>query len=114
MAIEQVTLANWLMIIITLLVAFISLMAWRTSQLIAWITGAMESHSSIMLRLEAKRGVGEQPIKVIWWDPTIEAPPISRKHGEEADIKCIYSYVPLKERKSRRMWLVRWCSGEPD
>ena len=114
MGVEQVTLADWLMVIITILVAFISLMAWHVSKLIAWLTGAIESHSSIMLRLEAKRGVGEEPIKVVWWDPTIETPPINRKHGDEADINCIYSYVPPKERKCPPNWLVCWLSGEPN
>ena len=33
-------LVDWLMVLITVLIAFVSLMAWRISQLVAWLTGA--------------------------------------------------------------------------
>ena len=69
------------------------------------MTGAMETHSDLMLRIEAKRGVNEnESIKLIWWDPTIEEPPIVREHGKEVDLREIYIYLPPKLRENRPTW----------
>lgn len=68
-----------------------------------WLMGAMESHSTMMMRLEAKK----QGIPVIWWDPTDNETgeqywPVydAAKHGEEAIIEKIYTGIPLRLRKS--------------
>lgn len=68
-----------------------------------WLMGAMESHSTTMMRLEAKN----QGIPVIWWDPTDNETgeqhwPVYdvAKHGEEATLEKIYTGIPLKLRKS--------------
>ncbi len=106
-------LVDWVMVVITVLIAFVSLMAWRVSKLVAWLTGAIESHSSLMLRLEARRGVPGEPVKVVWWDPTLGDPPLERKHGEEAELHCIYTCLPPRQRQRRRSWLIRWFAGEP-
>jgi len=64
------------MIILTLIIALLTFLLWKVYERIAWLTGAMETHSDLMLRIEAKRGINEQPIKLVWWDPTIADPPV--------------------------------------
>ncbi len=103
-----------LMLIVAIFAAIITFFAWRISQRVAWLTGAMESHSSIMLMIEAKRGINGQPIKNVWWDPTIETTPGGKEHNKDVELNCIYSYLPLTERKSRPNRFVRWLHGEPN
>jgi hypothetical protein len=99
--------ANWIMAVLTLVIAFFTFLVWKVYERIAWLTGAIESHSDIMLRIEAKRGISSQPIKLIAWDPTIEAPPINRQHGDEIDITTIYVNLPLSQRKNKPTWWKR-------
>jgi hypothetical protein len=94
-------MANWLMVVLTLVIAIFSYLIWKVYYQIEWLTGAMESHSEIMLRIEAKRGINGQPIKLVAWDPTIEAPPVKREHGQEIDVNTIYVYLPLNQRKNK-------------
>lgn len=64
-----------------------------------WFTGSMESHSALMLRIEAARGVNGKSIETLWWDPTIEKAPIKREHGKPAQLGPIYLFVPEDERQ---------------
>jgi hypothetical protein len=66
----------------------------------------MESHSDIMLRIDAKRGINGQPIRLIWWDP-IAPVPVKREHGQEIDLSTIYVYLPPSVRKNRPTWWER-------
>jgi len=101
-------MADWIMIILTLVIAFFTFLVWKVYERIAWLTGAMESHSDIMLRVEAKRGIKDgKEIKLIWWDPTIEKPPIKREHGQEIELDTIYVYLPPEERKEKITWQSR-------
>ena len=100
-------MANWIMVVLTIVIAFFTYLVWKVYERIAWLTGAMETHSEIMLRIEAKRGINGQPIKLVAWDPTIEAPPIKREHGQEIDVNTIYVYLPLGQRKNKPMWWKR-------
>ena len=95
------------MVVLTLVIAFFTYLVWKVYDRIAWLTGAMETHSEIMLRIEAKRGINGQPIKLVAWDPTIEAPPIKREHGQEIDVNTIYVYLPLGQRKNKPTWRER-------
>lgn len=99
-------MTNWIMIGLTLIIAFFTYLVWKVYERIAWLTGAMESHSNIMLRIEAKRGISNQPIKLVWWDPTIEPPPVKGDHGQEIDLNTIYVYLPLSQRKNKPTWWV--------
>ncbi|WP_169923954.1 hypothetical protein [Sulfurifustis variabilis] len=92
------------MVILTVIIAFFTYLVWKVYERIAWLTGAMESHSDIMMRIEAKRGINGDPIKLVAWDPTIEPPPIKREHGEEIDVNTIYVYLPLDQRKNKPTW----------
>jgi hypothetical protein len=88
------------MVALTLVIALFTYLVWRVYERIAWFTGAMESQSDIMMRIEARRGVKSRPIELVWWDPTIEAPPIAREHGARVDLRRIYVYLPPSMRKN--------------
>ena len=94
-------IANWIMIILTLAIACFTWLVWKVYRRIAGLTGAMESHSTIMLRIEAERGIKNKPIKIIWWDPTIKDPPFTGKHGEEAELEEIRLFLPPKYRQKK-------------
>jgi hypothetical protein len=109
-------LTDWLMVVISALLLLLALFAWRINARIAWLTGAMESHSAVMIRIEAKRGINNQPVKTIWWDPTQADFPFSGVHGKTDDLTKIYLGIPPKYRtysKSRWPRLSRWFSGIP-
>ena len=57
--------------------------------------GAMESHSTMMLRLEAEK----QNKEIIWWDPNFEEGPCPGKHGSDAKVQLIRICLPEKYRK---------------
>ena len=65
-----------------------------------WLSGALESHSELNLRLNAEQhGKG-----VVWWDPTHDGPekkrPLSTPvHGESATLGTVYVYVPQENRR---------------
>lgn len=62
---------------------------------IAWLLGAIESHSELMLRMKAK----ELGVEVVWWDPTKGTPPDEGKeHGAPAELTKIYQYLPVRLR----------------
>jgi len=100
-------MANGIMVFLTLIIAFFTYLVWKVYERIAWLTGAMETHSDLMLRIEASRGINGAPIKLLWWDPTIEPPPVKREHGQEIDLSTIYIYLPLSNRRNRPTWWKR-------
>lgn len=63
--------SDGIMIVLTLVIAFFTYLVWKVYERIAWLTGAMESHSELMLRIEAKRGIEGQPIEILQWDPIV-------------------------------------------
>lgn len=97
-------MSNWIMIFLTVVIAFFTYLVWKVYERIAWLTGAMETHSDLMLRIEARRGIGGEPINLVWWDPTIESPPVKREHGKEIDLSTIYIYLPLNQRRHKPGW----------
>lgn len=103
------SITDWLNVIIAFLLLFLSVLVWRLNRRVAWLTGALESHSTLMLRIEARRGIEGRPIRVIWWDPNREKPPFNGAHGVEADLEQIYLYLPPEHRECkggifRRIW----------
>jgi len=107
---------NDLLALLTAVIALFTYLVWRVYRRIEWLTGAMESHSAILLRLEAARSVSPtgQPVKVIWWDPDIEPPPITPEHGKEAQVNEVYVYLPPRLRRNRQAWWRKawyWFSG---
>ena len=70
--------------------------SWRVSSRLAWLTGAMESHSDIMMRLEAQK----QEIPMVWWDPTVEVfPDEGIAHSKECRMNKIAVGLPEHLRK---------------
>ena len=107
---------NEVIAIFTVVVAFFTYLVWRVYRRIEWLTGAMESHSALQLRLEAAKLVlpNGQPVRVVWWDPDIESPPVTPEHGKDAQINQVYLYLPPHLRRnrkklSRKLW--HWLSG---
>ena len=94
-------MAQWILVCLTLVIAFFTFLVWKVYERIAWLTGAMETHSDLMLRIEALRGINDMPIKLVWWDPTIEKIPTKKEHGQEIDLSTIYMYLPLEMRRNK-------------
>jgi hypothetical protein len=99
------TWVDWANVFFGASVAFSGWMVWRATQQIAnmnqrlaWLSGALESHSEIMMRLTAQR----DGIPVIYWDPDIEDTPTTpaKKHKAAAEVTTVYQYLPLHLRKS--------------
>jgi hypothetical protein len=93
-------MAEWVTAGLTIVIAFFTFLVFRVYQRMAFLTGAIESHSNLMVRIEAKRGIDGKSIKAIWWDPTVEKTPI-RQHGQEDDLSTIYLFLPQEQRKYR-------------
>ncbi len=102
--------------VLTAVIALFTFLVWRVYRRIEWLTGAMESHSVLQLRLEAAKVVNSdgQPCRVVWWDPDIEPTPSTPQHGQEAQLNQIYLYIPPHLRRNRNKLsrrLSRWFSG---
>jgi hypothetical protein len=91
-------MAEYINTFLTLVLVLITFLVWKTYYRIEWLTGAMESHSNLMLRIEARRGIKGEPIELLWWDPTIEPVPTEKRHGQEIDLSTIYIYLPPELR----------------
>ena len=94
-------MAPWVTAILTLVIAIFTFQVWKVYERIAWFTGSMETHSDLMLRIAARRGINGEPIKLLWWDPTIQDTPVEKKHGQEIDLSTIYIYLPPKMRRDK-------------
>jgi hypothetical protein len=77
--------------------ALFAYLLWRSSRSIEWFTGAMESHSDLMLRMEVRA----KGVKMVWWDKTIKPIPFSGKHSEEVTIEEIYISLPPRLRREQ-------------
>ena len=82
----------------TFVIAFFAILVWIVYKKISDITGAQETHSEMMLKIEAKRC----RIPAVWWDPTIAAPPVGWKHDKEINLEKVYIYIPKELRKYRK------------
>jgi len=94
-------MSNILLVVLTAVIAFFTYLVWLVYHRIAWLTGAMESHSALMVRIEAGRAPHGKPIEVIWWDPTIEPFPFSGAHGQVATLERIYVGIPPQYRRHK-------------
>jgi hypothetical protein len=96
----------------TVAIAFFAFASWRVSRQLSWFTGAMETHSDLLMKMEARR----QKIPMIWWDPTIEPFPSTAEHGKPVRLRKIWSGMPPRRRrykgwKGRLMkWWHQWCA----
>ena len=94
-------ITDWLLVFLTLVIVVLTFLVWKVYERIAWLTGAMESHSDLMLRIEALRGVDGRPVELVWWDPTIEDVPSVKEHGKPVEMKQIYVFLPPKLRREK-------------
>ena len=103
-------ITDWIIAVLTLIIALFTYLVWRVYERIAWLTGAMESHSNLMLRIEALRGINGKPLELIWWDPTIGPIPSVKEHGKPVDVTRIYIYLPPALRSRQPTWQERICA----
>ncbi|MGD8617913.1 MAG: hypothetical protein PVH54_01860 [Gammaproteobacteria bacterium] len=81
--------------IATVIIAVFTALVWKINRRMEWLSGAMESHSTLILRMEAeKRG-----IEMEWWDPSIEEFPREGRHQDPCKINKIYLGIHPKFRK---------------
>lgn len=90
--------------ILTLVTVLLAFFVWRTYERIAGLTAAMETHSTVMLRLAAKK----QGVKVTWWDFNrnsairSDSPEFPFEHGDEDRLDESGIYLGLPRRRRRR------------
>lgn len=48
------------------------------------------------------RGIDKKPIELIWWDPTIEDPPIQIEHRKPVELNRIHIFIPPKLRRKEK------------
>jgi hypothetical protein len=87
--------------IVTVAFAWLTL---RIQKQVTWLTGALESHSTLQVRLQAER----ENKPVVWWDPTFEGGckknwPEQPKHLDNALVKTVYVGLPPHLRKKPRL-----------
>jgi hypothetical protein len=82
----------------TAVIAWFTVTISRLNRTLTDLTGAMESHSTIMMRLEARR----QGVPVVWWDPTQARTPCNPRHDTPAELKRIYLFLPRELRAQKR------------
>jgi hypothetical protein len=107
-------ITDWIIAVLTFVIAVFTFRVWRVYWRIAWLTGSMETHSNLMLRLQAlKGGADGKPIELVWWDPTIEDAPGVREHGKPVDMKRIHIYLPPELRRNKPPLWKRLWTGQP-
>ena len=89
----------------TVVIAFFGFLVWKAYVNIEWFTGSMETHTDITLRIAAKQGVHAEPIRLLWWDPTLGETPSKKEHGKEADLSTVYIFLPPERRQKKA---TRW------
>jgi hypothetical protein len=79
---------------VEVLTLLIGVLVFLIYERIAWLTGAMESHSSLMVRIEALRDIRNgAKIELKWWDPSIAEFPTGRRQLFFS-LATIKSFVP--------------------
>jgi hypothetical protein len=72
--------------------------SWRSSKKVEWLIGALESHSTVRLRMEAKR----DGLNVVAWDPEQSSPSRVPMTGQEWPLDEIYLAIPPDLRRPAR------------
>lgn len=110
--------ANMWQAILTAALVALAFLTWRVYMKMTWLYGALESHSLVMLRLAAHKAQTKgMQVRLVWWDPDVASPPVTRQHGDEDTIETIYLYLPQAQRKGWREgnWLskaLRWLRAD--
>jgi hypothetical protein len=90
--------------IATVVMAFYAVLTWRLQKQLTWWTGALESHSTIQLRMLAQK----EGKPVVWWDPTHDDPsrktwPENPNHRDAALVDTVYVGLPLHMRRNPKL-----------
>ena len=104
----MITVLGILTTIFTAIIAICTIMVWRITSGMEWYASAVESHSNLMLRLEAEK----REVELLWWDPTIEPFPFSGRHKEKAELTRIHVGFPPQHRKNRPSRFKRILTGQ--
>lgn len=102
---------NELIALLTGVIALFTYLVWRCYRRIEWLTGSLESHSMIALRLEVARTMTSsgQSVKIIWWDPDIGGAGAQPKHGDDATVNEVRIFLPPHLRQGRQgKWKKAW------
>jgi hypothetical protein len=87
-------------VILAAAIVYFAWVSWKISMRLAWLTGAMESQSDIIARLEAQK----QRNPLIWWDPTMKPfPHEGVVHGKPCHTKKLAIGIPehLRQHQGR-------------
>jgi hypothetical protein len=96
-------MTDFLLVILTAIIATFTVLVWQVYRQIGWFTGAMASNYETLVRIEAKRC----NIPVVWWDPTAPGvegdiwPDRGEEHSKSAELERIYLGFP-KEKRARQ------------
>jgi hypothetical protein len=86
-----------LITVATVLIAIFTGLVWKINKRMEWLTGAIESHSTTMLRIEVEKAGKE----IIWWDPSIKDFPDKGEHQQPCELKTIYLGIHPKLRANQ-------------
>lgn len=89
---------DWMIAAFASATALSAYQSWRSSKKVEWLIGALESHSTLRLRMEAKR----DNLKVIAWDPSQSSPARVPITGHDWPLDEIYLAIPPDLRRSSR------------
>ena len=100
----------WIMIlgaIATVAIVLLTCLLLRLNRRLASFTGAIESHSELLLRLKFK----EENLPVVWWDQTVEPwPDENKRHRNRSELTHVVLGVPEHLRwgtaMRRYVWLL--------
>jgi hypothetical protein len=101
---DGITFSEWIAILSLTISAILTYLIFKANNRLTGLTGAMETHSQLMLMLEAKK----QGVDVIWWDPFFEGPnkkwPRHASHNTKARIKEIFIGLPESRRRKHSIF----------
>ena len=89
------SVAEWGMVLFAGATAYYAYQSGKSSKRVEWLIGALESHSTIRLRMQAKR----DGLKVVAYDPASSRYPARVPQiGEEWNLETVYLAVPPEFR----------------
>ena len=86
------------------IMAWFAILTWRLQKRLTWWTGALESHSTVQLRLLAEK----ENKPVVWWDPSNDDPcrktwPENPSHKDAATVETVYVGLPPHRRRNPKL-----------
>ena len=105
---NTIQVMGWLNIVLTGIIATLTLLNFLIVQRLKWLTGAMERHSDQQRQLAARNA--DPPIKMVWWDKTIGGPfPHEGGHQDLIQLDRMYIGIPEIHRRYRG-WrrIIKW------